>query len=149
MKSCIRSLCVGVAFLGVVQAYAYTFTFKNNTNVVIDVAMQLVGISEDHHSKTIQPGTEEQFNFGGGRILFCIDTNTVKLARQRSESVMLPVVWTTQHMYDQIMQEVRSTGKTTVTLGTATRRNSGWCGNKNFDIVMDSQNNLRVIMVGL
>ncbi len=141
-------LAVGLIGLSTVSVRAYTFTFKNNLDIPVTVAMQLIGINEDHHTKEAPAKGQVSFTFDGLRMGFCLNSNTVRVTKQGGAEVALPVLFVlSKNPYDQIMNEVRTTGKTTMPLGTLPNKSPGICRSQIFDIIADTDGNPRVIML--
>ena len=134
--------------LSTVSVSAYTFTFKNNLDLPVTVAMQLVGINEDHHTKEAPAKGQVSFTFDGLRVGFCLNSNTVKVTKQGGSEVALPVLFVlSKNPYDQIMNDVRTTGKTTMPMGSMPNKFPNVCRSQVFDIVADANGNPRVIML--
>jgi len=147
-------IAAGFVALTALESSAYNFTFKNHLDTPMTVSAQLVGAWEPHHSigvpaKIGQTAGEETFVFDGRFIGFCMNGNTVRLAKQGgAELVEAPIAFVSQKAYNKIMDAMATGGKTTP-LGTAKvpRTVAGICGNQTFDIVLDREGNPRAIMV--
>ncbi len=140
-------IAAGLIGITALNSSAYTFTFKNHVDAQVTVAMQLVGIGEPHHTKVLSAKGETAFNFDGGRIWFCLDSNTVKVTKQGGAEVALPVAYISQRARDKFVSEMHATGKCSIGSANIPHRIPGVCRNQTFDIVADMDGKLRVTMV--
>lgn len=156
MKIHIKSLFLLLTACCAFNLHAYTFKFKNYLKVPVTVSLHLVA-KGDYDTKVIPaaqgntPG-EGSFDFGGIYIWFCLDTNTMRFAKE--EDVLKgqplkeqPVVFTSQRVCDQIVDEMLKYGKTSYALGTPRHTTASECRSQEFDIVVDRDGKVCVIMV--
>lgn len=147
MKTVFKIVVSSLLLVGAVQVQAYTFTFRNKTNIAVDLAMQLVGVGEKHHQKTIVANGEVQFKFDGWSIGLCMDANTVKIAKSGEPLKERPVAWVSQAVYQKVLDEMKQNTKTSLGSDIFYTRTPLICRNQAFDIVFDKDGNLCVIMM--
>jgi hypothetical protein len=141
MHNAIRYVCVMVMMAVVtLMVKAHDFTFINHTDA--DIAVQAIVSAKPFTIPMRSDGKSNQES-----VSMCLDTNRVILTRN-GETVETTVISVPVEIYNKIMGEVTSTGKTTVDLNrfSVRMRNRPVCADTSLDIIVDVEGIMRVIV---
>jgi hypothetical protein len=136
----IKYLFLVVAIAGTTLVHCSNSNFINYTHA--DVTVQ-VTVS----AKPLTVAAQIDQIFGQGIVSICLDTNQIILTRN-GETFPVAAIAVPLETYNAIINEVKSTGKTTVDLNkfVVRSRNSLKCTDESYAIVVDAEDALRVIV---